>query len=104
MLPRNTLRMEMVMGPPSEPMNGRSRRIVERPFRLARTGRSEDSAPKPACYHRPMKKLALPTLLVLGACASMPPTSPDASLNALVEEYFERQLELAPMSATAIGD
>jgi uncharacterized protein (DUF885 family) len=52
-----------------------------------------------------MKKLALPTLLVLGACASMPPsTSPDASLNALVEEYFERQLELAPMSATAIGD
>jgi uncharacterized protein (DUF885 family) len=35
----------------------------------------------------------------------MPPsTSPDASLNALVEEYFERQLELAPMSATAIGD
>jgi uncharacterized protein (DUF885 family) len=52
-----------------------------------------------------MKKLALPTLLVLGACATMPPaTSPDAALNALVEEYFERQLELAPMSATAIGD
>src|SRR5688572_18003072 len=105
MLPRNTLRMEMVMGPPSEPMNGRSRRIVERPFRLARTGRSEDSAPKSACYHRAMKKLALPTLLVLGACASMPPSiSPDAALDALVEEYFERQLELAPMSATAIGD
>jgi uncharacterized protein (DUF885 family) len=52
-----------------------------------------------------MKKLALPTLLVLGACASMPPsTSPDAALDALVEEYFESQLELAPMSATAIGD
>lgn len=34
----------------------------------------------------------------------MPPTSPDAALNALVEEYFERQLELSPMTATAIGD
>ncbi|MBC8024961.1 MAG: DUF885 domain-containing protein, partial [Steroidobacteraceae bacterium] len=52
-----------------------------------------------------MKKLALPILLVLGACASGPPsTSPDSNFNALVEEYFERQLELAPMSATAIGD
>src|SRR5687768_5120043 len=65
-------------------------------------GRKDRGSP---CYHRLMKKLALSTLLVLGACASMPPsTSPDASLNALVEEYFERQLELAPMSATAIGD
>ena len=29
---------------------------------------------------------------------------PTAALNALVEEYFERQLELSPMNATAIGD
>src|SRR5687768_3568249 len=42
---------------------------------------------------------------LLAACAtSSPPRSPDAVLNALVEEYFERQLELAPMTATAIGD
>jgi uncharacterized protein (DUF885 family) len=52
-----------------------------------------------------MKKLALPMLLGLGACTSVPPpASPDAVLNALVEEHFERQLELSPMSATAIGD
>jgi uncharacterized protein (DUF885 family) len=53
-----------------------------------------------------MKKLA--TLLaatLVGACTSMPsPKSPDAALTSLVEEYFERQLELSPMSATAIGD
>ena len=42
---------------------------------------------------------------MLAACAtSPPPRSPDAALNALVEEYFERQLELSPMNATAIGD
>jgi len=42
---------------------------------------------------------------MLAACStSPPPRSPDAALNSLVEEYFERQLELAPMLATAIGD
>ncbi len=42
---------------------------------------------------------------LLGACATTQvPKTPDATLNALVEEYFERQLELAPMTATAIGD
>jgi len=41
----------------------------------------------------------------LAACAaSPPPRSPDATLNALVDEYFERELELSPMNATAIGD
>ena len=39
------------------------------------------------------------------ACATNPGSRPaDAALNALVEEYFESQLELLPMSATAIGD
>jgi uncharacterized protein (DUF885 family) len=48
---------------------------------------------------------ALLATALLGACASMPPSkSPDAALTSLVEEYFERQLELSPMSATAIGD
>jgi uncharacterized protein (DUF885 family) len=50
----------------------------------------------------------LPILLAaaaLGACASKPvETTPDAALNTLVEEYFEKQLELSPMNATAIGD
>jgi uncharacterized protein (DUF885 family) len=42
---------------------------------------------------------------LLGACATMPaPQTPDTALNALVDEYFERQLELSPMTATAIGD
>ena len=42
---------------------------------------------------------------MLAACAtSPPPSSPDAALNSLVEEYFERQLELSPMNATSIGD
>jgi uncharacterized protein (DUF885 family) len=41
----------------------------------------------------------------LSACAAGPhASSPDATLNALVEEYFDAQLELSPMSATAIGD
>jgi len=40
----------------------------------------------------------------LAACASAPPSTPDAALNSLVEEYFEKQLELSPMGATAIGD
>ena len=42
---------------------------------------------------------------LLGACASMPqPSTPESTLNALVDEYFERELELSPMNATAIGD
>jgi uncharacterized protein (DUF885 family) len=41
----------------------------------------------------------------LSACAAAPhAVSPDAALDALVEEYFDAQLELSPMSATAIGD
>ena len=41
----------------------------------------------------------------LAACAGAPPDrSPEAALDALVEEYFDRQLELSPMNATAIGD
>ena len=42
---------------------------------------------------------------MLTACATpSPDATPDSVLNALVEEYFERQLELSPMNATAIGD
>jgi uncharacterized protein (DUF885 family) len=54
---------------------------------------------------RAMKKpfLALATFL-LTACSANPPLSPDAQLNALVEEYFDQELELNPMGATAIGD
>jgi uncharacterized protein (DUF885 family) len=49
--------------------------------------------------------LAAGAAALLGACAGRPaPQSPDAALNALVEEYFETQLELSPMSATSIGD
>jgi uncharacterized protein (DUF885 family) len=52
-----------------------------------------------------MKYPALLAAALLGACAaSPPPSSPEAALNALVEEYFERQLELSPMAATSIGD
>src|SRR5689334_19078269 len=57
-------------------------------------------------YHGGMKTLS--TLLAtaaLSACASGPHAgSPDAALNALVEEYFDQQLELSPMSATSTGD
>src|SRR6187551_2384951 len=43
--------------------------------------------------------------VALSACTAGPDVkSPDAALHALVEEYFDRQLELSPMSATAIGD
>jgi uncharacterized protein (DUF885 family) len=57
------------------------------------------------CYHPGMKTLALFAGAVLSACAAAPaPRSADAALDALVEEYFESQLELAPMNATAIGD
>jgi uncharacterized protein (DUF885 family) len=41
----------------------------------------------------------------LVACVGTPAgRSPDAELNTLVEEYFDSQLELSPMNATAIGD
>jgi uncharacterized protein (DUF885 family) len=57
-------------------------------------------------------KYALVTLLLAGgvvalvsACATRPAAkSPDAALDALVEEYFDVQLELSPMNATSIGD
>ncbi len=49
--------------------------------------------------------LALAAAAMFVACAAKPVArSPDAALNALVEEYFDRQLELSPMDATAIGD
>jgi len=53
-----------------------------------------------------MKNLSvLMAAAALAACAGAPPsTSPDAALNTLVEDYFEKQLELSPMSATSIGD
>jgi len=42
---------------------------------------------------------------LLAACvAGSTARSPDAALDALVEEYFDRQLELSPLDATAIGD
>lgn len=53
----------------------------------------------------------LPILLLsgvfasLGACAMEPAAkSPDAALDALVEEYFEQYLALGPLNATSIGD
>src|ERR1044071_9261716 len=42
--------------------------------------------------------------LATSACNTVPKSTPDSRLNALVEEYFDEQLELSPMSATAIGD
>jgi len=53
-----------------------------------------------------MKNLSLVlAAAVLTSCAASPPkSSPDAALNALVEEWFDKQLELSPMNATAIGD
>jgi len=53
--------------------------------------------------------MKIPSVLLaaaaLAACTGTPPeTSPDTALAALVEEYFDTQLELSPMSATAIGD
>ena len=52
-----------------------------------------------------MKNLStLLAALSLSACATGPALTPDATLNALVEEYFDQQLELSPMNATAIGD
>jgi uncharacterized protein (DUF885 family) len=41
----------------------------------------------------------------LAACTGAPtPRSAESVLNDLVEEYFERQLELSPTNATSIGD
>ncbi len=59
-----------------------------------------------ACYHLRMKTPAiLIAAVALAACATSPgERSPDVTLNDLVEEYFDRQLELSPMNATAIGD
>jgi uncharacterized protein (DUF885 family) len=59
-----------------------------------------------ACYHPAMQKFTLMlTVAMLTACANTPETrSADAALNALVEDYFDRRLELSPMNATAIGD
>jgi uncharacterized protein (DUF885 family) len=52
-----------------------------------------------------MKYPALLAAALLGACAaSPPPRTPETALNDLVEEYFERQLEMTPMAATGIGD
>ncbi|HEU4778933.1 MAG TPA: DUF885 domain-containing protein [Steroidobacteraceae bacterium] len=47
--------------------------------------------------------LLLSAALVCGCATSLPPSA-NSSLNSLVEEYFERALELSPMAATAIGD
>ncbi len=52
------------------------------------------------------------TLMILAACGQKPaeetagqtPEQAAAELNALVEEYFERVLELNPLYATSIGD
>ena len=52
-----------------------------------------------------MKYPVLLAAALLGACAaSPPPRTPETALNDLVEEYFERQLEMTPMAATGIGD
>jgi uncharacterized protein (DUF885 family) len=53
-----------------------------------------------------MKQPAALLVITAGlvACAGAPPSTPDAALDSLVEEYFEKQLELSPMGATAIGD
>jgi len=53
----------------------------------------------------PIPLLTLGAAALLAACAANPPTeSPDAMLNTIVEEWFDGQLELHPMDATAIGD
>jgi uncharacterized protein (DUF885 family) len=53
-----------------------------------------------------MKRIvSLAGATLLAACASAPqPRTPDQILNTVVEEYFDAQLELSPMNATAIGD
>src|SRR3954469_24323332 len=49
--------------------------------------------------------LAGGVVVLVSACATKPSAkTPGAALDALVEEYFDAQLELSPMNATAIGD
>ncbi|HEU4591624.1 MAG TPA: DUF885 domain-containing protein [Steroidobacteraceae bacterium] len=56
-------------------------------------------------YHRGMKISLLLATAMLSACAATQPQSrADLALDSLVEEYFDQQLELSPMNATAIGD
>jgi uncharacterized protein (DUF885 family) len=56
------------------------------------------------------KPVVLLAATLLGACATSSPTRspetmiPEELINGLVEEYFDRQLELSPMAATSIGD
>src|SRR3954470_13655820 len=48
---------------------------------------------------------ALLAATVAASCAAnSPQTTPDRALDSLVDEYFERELELSPMNATSIGD
>lgn len=56
---------------------------------------------------------ALAAALILAACGGEPPPEPERAvsdaepgeaINAMFEEYFERNLELNPLSATRIGD
>ena len=55
--------------------------------------------------NRTSKLALILTAAFMTACATHSSSRPaDSDLNALVEEYFESQLELLPMSATAIGD
>ena len=52
-----------------------------------------------------MKISLLLATTMLSACAATQPQSrADLALDSLVEEYFDQQLELSPMNATAIGD
>ena len=53
-----------------------------------------------------MKKtpVLLATALLVGCTATPATRDSDQTLNALVEEYFDSQLELSPMNATAIGE
>ena len=52
-----------------------------------------------------MKISLLLATAMLSACAATQPQSrADLALDSLVEEYFDQQLELSPMNATAIGD
>ncbi len=72
----------------------------------AQCARRHSDFAKAACYHPSMKNsIVMLGAALLAACGTQPQQrSPDSALNALVEEYFERQLELSPMNATAIGD
>jgi uncharacterized protein (DUF885 family) len=51
-----------------------------------------------------MKPALVLIIALLCACTAIQRRSPESELNTLVEEYFDRQLELSPMNATAIGD